>query len=937
MAQAYLENNRFELAEEIYQNELNSFGAYCREILNYWNENISNDYETFTIDNISTSLDELTTLKINDTQFTNKINKLKELLINNSADLKSKLFIEYDKIYKNNKTYENYINTILADSIEDLYIKELKVLATPISKKNNLPPGKIETRLFKKDCCINTTPVFYSSKLCNSEDELTEICLSTPYYYCQRTNLDGTIVHLGDSSLEDFKIKEKVEPGGRKLYFLSPASVYVEGDCSVIIKDQSDNILWEQPILIQKNYWPSALVNAWDGKVKIDNDNNAVMAAMMVAGEKDNNNKFSGVMLGAIQGDKENSLSQSGVYGFSAGEQSYAFKEDGTAFIGTSGSGRIYFDGNAGTIQSANYQLNTVDNNAIQGLQIDLKNGILRAEGAQLNNGIVSGKFIATEIQVGGQDFISKVYDLDEDIDLLKENLKSTSADLFDLSNKLGLKPGYNITNYLTDVGDSIFFQFGKIFGEGTDTTVEITKDGLLTASNAIIQGTIYATNGVFTGTIYAESGHIGKMNLSDGKLYAVRRFMDNGVQKYSYGGISPASSGGISSELFLVAGETDTAPNNLISDTTGLSADEIDMGYTTISNMWSSIGDHNFYVTRTGKLKATGAEIRGTIYATGGNIEGTMDVSGTLNVTGEENVSGTLNVIGEENVSGILNVTTNGRVILGLNKLRNSYYCDSSTKVIYDKDKKSINQTASVALAREYARKAAKLSYKATAEKEITGRGAIADAAQVLRWGIGLDLNAYNNQTLEITNTSLQIKDNSLPDETSILVDLGATSSFQLLTANTITADVIAATKFYLNADETRIIKETNAGTGALDGLGYSGENEFMSLSELISGKYLTKYNGEASGKDGIDTEIGRGAGLASIFQAAKYQATYSSGVVKIKNVTDSGWDNFDRIFPIGSLVFVYHNAPFSVVPQDDTEDIKAKFARCAPYIRIE
>jgi len=38
---------------------------------------------------------------------------------------------------------------------------------------------------------------------------------------------------------------------------------------------------------------------------------------MMVAGEKDNSNRFSGVMMGAIQGDKENTLNKIGIYGFS--------------------------------------------------------------------------------------------------------------------------------------------------------------------------------------------------------------------------------------------------------------------------------------------------------------------------------------------------------------------------------------------------------------------------------------------------------------------------------------------------------------------------------------------------------------------------------------------------------------------------------------------
>jgi hypothetical protein len=37
---------------------------------------------------------------------------------------------------------------------------------------------------------------------------------------------------------------------------------------------------------------------------------------------------------------------QTGVYGFNHGRMSYALKDDGTAFFGKDGKGRIYFDGN---------------------------------------------------------------------------------------------------------------------------------------------------------------------------------------------------------------------------------------------------------------------------------------------------------------------------------------------------------------------------------------------------------------------------------------------------------------------------------------------------------------------------------------------------------------------------------------------------------------
>jgi hypothetical protein len=44
---------------------------------------------------------------------------------------------------------------------------------------------------------------------------------------------------------------------------------------------------------------------------------------------------------------------------------SYAFKEDGTAFIGKDGRGRIMFDGNDATIYSATYDIG-------EGMKIDL-------------------------------------------------------------------------------------------------------------------------------------------------------------------------------------------------------------------------------------------------------------------------------------------------------------------------------------------------------------------------------------------------------------------------------------------------------------------------------------------------------------------------------------------------------------------------------------
>ena len=63
----------------------------------------------------------------------------------------------------------------------------------------------------------------------------------------------------------------------------------------------------------------------------------------------------------------KNTFDQTGVYGFHNGAMSYAFKEDGTAFLGEDGKGRINFNGNDATIYSPFY-----DDKPAQGMKIDL-------------------------------------------------------------------------------------------------------------------------------------------------------------------------------------------------------------------------------------------------------------------------------------------------------------------------------------------------------------------------------------------------------------------------------------------------------------------------------------------------------------------------------------------------------------------------------------
>jgi hypothetical protein len=62
-------------------------------------------------------------------------------------------------------------------------------------------------------------------------------------------------------------------------------------------------------------------------------------------------------MLGDWSGQdaEANITNNTGIYGFNKGSASFGFRDNGTAFIGKSNTGRIEFDGDRGIIKSAIY------------------------------------------------------------------------------------------------------------------------------------------------------------------------------------------------------------------------------------------------------------------------------------------------------------------------------------------------------------------------------------------------------------------------------------------------------------------------------------------------------------------------------------------------------------------------------------------------------
>lgn len=180
---------------------------------------------------------------------------------------------------------------------------------------------------------------------------------------------------------------------------LKPVSVYTEGikNYAVVAKVNGE-VVWQQPILVIRNQYPSRVINKWDGKtLTMDEETGTILSTAIAAGKKDENT-FTGVMIGDWTGStSDKSLTQAtGVFGFHQGAMSYAFMDNGKAFIGKDGKGRISFNGNNGSI-SGGYDSSGKNPN----MTINLSNGQIDAETFCLKAGAGDKKIILQTAQNG--------------------------------------------------------------------------------------------------------------------------------------------------------------------------------------------------------------------------------------------------------------------------------------------------------------------------------------------------------------------------------------------------------------------------------------------------------------------------------------------------------------------------------------------------------
>ena len=133
-----------------------------------------------------------------------------------------------------------------------------------------------------------------------------------------------------------------------KIYLIDKTNISYDKEGEIIVDSFFPIYQIIIPIHLYTNRFGHAAINGWDGNtVSIDTEGGVVLAPQIGAGDKDENNAFTGVLMGtSLLKDQDESVykKETGLMGLSHGERSFFLNsEDGSAVFGKNGSGQIKF------------------------------------------------------------------------------------------------------------------------------------------------------------------------------------------------------------------------------------------------------------------------------------------------------------------------------------------------------------------------------------------------------------------------------------------------------------------------------------------------------------------------------------------------------------------------------------------------------------------
>ena len=418
------------------------------------------------------------------------------------------------------------------------------------------------------------------------------------------------------------------------------ATVAVE---CVVSKNNTEVARIHIPVHLYLNRFGHSEINGWDGNsVSIDEDGGIILSPQVGAGTKDENNRFTGAVMGRIKEAGKSNI-EVGLFGYNAGERTFKLSaKDGSAIFGKNNGGQILIDPtqNKALIYSNNFwqkynedglpENYNVTNQNSEGMLIDLStpsikwgsgNFSVNASGYMVakGGGRIAGWNLTEQELFSGTEYSKRTITLDAYSNKIYSGTKGFGID--DDGNPKNIdQQGFYLNPSCLILGSKFrasadgSLEIGNGAAKGTTSKRwSINANG---TDSYIKYGSEGTSNSVYIGTNSLSIGNGFRVSASDGKLELGQL---NGSYKWTIkGNVSRSyiSYGG--DEQFHEAGSSSGNTTKVYVGTDGI-----------------SLG-RKFSVDNQGNLKASNVDLTGVINATSGKIGNfTLDANA---ITGRTN-----------------------------------------------------------------------------------------------------------------------------------------------------------------------------------------------------------------------------------------------------------------------------------------------------------
>lgn len=365
-------------------NQINTLSSLCNE----YKEKDDGSIDTDVVNLYNETLEKITILNnLNNLcnklgAYPNIINSIQEITLDNLTIVNK---IEYEGTPDRNcyftinddvDSYNTTVNFVYASYLDILGTSEMAMYDTTIQEVVN------ELREFVSSSKLQNLTKTYNN---HNEEAYRYIALIKV--------LEGRVNSISEEDADTYSynliIENVIDPIYDSLNWY--ISFYDDGGYESIIQELNENInaltdeitildnmlrpenlidiVHVKPIIMVYNRYELSNINGWDGN-KLETGDGYIIAPQVGAGKKDDNNRFTGIVIGVKQyQEKITSGQKIGLFGYSEGAVSiFLNAEDGSATFGTPGKGQVIIEPkqNNAIIKSGNYVPNKT------GMLIDL-------------------------------------------------------------------------------------------------------------------------------------------------------------------------------------------------------------------------------------------------------------------------------------------------------------------------------------------------------------------------------------------------------------------------------------------------------------------------------------------------------------------------------------------------------------------------------------